>query len=220
MNTSKAARPLVKICGITSPGDAAMCTSMGVTVLGFIFHPPSPRNVSPDLPANINEVNIVKKVGVFVSQSPDEINKIMLAGELHLAQLHGGQDEAFCDAVGAKRVVKVIWPEKYETTAALQTELDRFAPHCASFLFDAGTSGGGHGRPMDLSFIAGLDIPRPYFLAGGLGPETIETALAYSPDGVDLNSGVETTPGIKSRALLEQTLKHIFVAQNDTQEKQ
>ncbi len=197
-----------------------MCTSMGVTVLGFIFHPPSPRNVSPDLPAHINEVNTVKKVGVFVRQSTSEINQIMLAGELHLAQLHGDQDEAFCDAVGAERVIKVIWPQKYKTTASLQTELDRFAPHCANFLFDAGISGGGHGAAMNLSFITELDIPRPYFLAGGLGPDTIKTALACSPDGVDLNSGVETSPGIKDRTRLNQTLKQIFTAKNDTQEKQ
>ncbi|MBU1248032.1 MAG: phosphoribosylanthranilate isomerase [Proteobacteria bacterium] len=206
-------KPLVKVCGITSPGDAAMCTGMGVTVLGFIFHPASPRNVAPSLPALINEVDVVRKVGVFVGQCANEVTTIMRDGKLHLAQLHGGQDEAFCDAVGAERVVKVLWPEKYTSVADLQADLDRFAPHCARFLFDAGSSGGGHGRTMDLSFLRKLTIPRPYFLAGGLGPETIGAALSSNPDGLDLNSGVESAPGIKSRAKLQLTLDTIFAHQ-------
>lgn len=203
-------KPLIKVCGITSVADSAMCTGMGVTVLGFIFHPSSPRNVSPDLPARINEVHAVKKTGVFVNQTAEEVNAIMNAGGLHWAQLHGGQNQAFCDAVGPKRVVKVLWPEKYGTPAELQADMDRLAPHCAKFLFDAGTSGGGHGRAMDLSFLTELDIPRPYFLAGGLGPDNIDAAMAFSPDGLDLNSGVETEPGIKDHGKLQETLNKIF----------
>lgn len=207
---SIATRPLVKVCGITSVVDAAMCTGLGATVLGFIFHPSSPRNVAPDLPARINEVEVVRKAGVFVSQSAAEVVRIMDAGQLHLAQLHGGQDEAFCDAVGRERVVKALWPEKYESMADLQADLDRFAPYCARFLFDAGQSGGGHGRAMDLGFLTELDIPRPYFLAGGLGPDTIDRAMAYSPDGLDLNSGVESSPGVKDHDKLQATLNKIF----------
>lgn len=210
--------PRVKVCGMTSPEDAAMCADLGASMLGFIFHPGSPRNVSPSLPAAMARVSTVTTVGVFVKQDAQETARILEAGGLDLAQLHGGQDEEFCEAVGPERVIKVVWPERYASKEELQAELDRFAPCCSWFLFDAGTSGGGHGTTLDLSFLDDLAIPRPWLLAGGLGPETIKAVLELrpenQPDAVDLNSGVESAPGVKSRDKLERTLEKIFACKN------
>lgn len=187
---------LVKICGLTNAPDAVACAALGADFLGFIFHPPSQRNTDPTLPASINPGK-AKKVGVFVNQDADEVNRIMEAGELDFAQLHGGQDEAFCQAVGPERIVKVFWPEKHDSLADLQAVVDRFADHCTMMLFDAGVSGGGHGKTFDLTRIAGLNVPRSWLLAGGINPDTAPGAMACNPDGIDMSSGVETDFGIK-----------------------
>ena len=204
---------LVKICGMTTADNARDCArefhGAGADMLGFIFHPSSPRNTGPELPASLDVP--VRKVGVFVKQSADEVNATLEAGGLDLAQLHGGQDEAFCRAVGPRRVIKVFWPERYKRTQDLQADMDRFTDCAHLFLLDAGSSGGGHGRAMDFSLLAGLQSPKPWLLAGGLGPDNLRAALIVCADlpnfaGVDLNSGLESSPGCKDPELVRRAM--------------
>ena len=119
---------------------------------------------------------------------------------LNYVQLHGGQDPEFCRAVGFERVIKVFWPERYASLDDLAQDMARFAD-CAMFLLDAGTSGGGHGRSLDLAALARLKSPRPWLLAGGLGPDNVGAAIEACANanlaGADLNSGVESAPGLK-----------------------
>jgi phosphoribosylanthranilate isomerase len=188
---------LVKVCGMTSTDDVALCRDLGADFLGFIFHPASPRNVTPGFAASAPAYP-AKKVGVLVKQSLAETLALIDAARLDFVQLAGGQDEAFCAAVGRERVVKVFWPERYAAPADLQADLERFAGLAAYHLLDAGSGGGGHGRGFDLGLIWSLAFPRPWLLAGGLSPETLPAALAACrPHGVDLNSGVESAPGVK-----------------------
>lgn len=201
-------RPLVKVCGLTRREDVDGCLELGVNWLGFIFHPKSPRLVDSSFPAGLGRLP-ARKVGVFVDQSLEETQAIMARGGLDMAQLHGGNvrhDEAFCRALGDRKAIKVFWPERYWSLAALEAELERYSPFCGHFLFDAGKGGGGHGRCLDFQALARLKSPRPWFLAGGLAPDTLPEALALSPFGLDLNSGVEEAPGRKSRAKLKQAL--------------
>lgn len=199
-------RPLVKVCGLTRGQDVDLCLELGVDLLGFIFHHKSPRFVPPIFPGTIRS-GAARKVGLFVSEDLDSTLDFMSEGGCHFAQLHGGQDEEFCREVGPERVIKVLWPERYAWVSALERDIERFAPVCAYFLFDAGTSGGGHGRTLDLSFLNHLRMPRPWILAGGLGPDTLPAALAGClPDGVDLNSGVESAPGVKDAARLRAAM--------------
>ncbi|MFZ5811919.1 MAG: phosphoribosylanthranilate isomerase [Thermodesulfobacteriota bacterium] len=189
--------PFFKVCGLTRPDDVAACLDAGAAMTGFIFAAKSPRRITPRAARDLPAAKALR-VGVFVEQTPDEVLRIMDAAGLDLAQLHGGQDEAFCRAVGPDRVIKALWPEKLGSPRAVEEEMGRFAPVCRFFLLDAGTSGGGHGRAMDFSLVAGLESPRPWLLAGGLGPANIEAALdAAAPDGLDLNSGLERAPGVK-----------------------
>ena len=200
---------LVKICGITSVRDAQKCADLGADMIGFIFHPQSPRFVGPFFPETLPDRSVLK-VGVFVDQDADVVRTIMDDCRLDLAQLHGGQDETFCEAVGPERVIKVLWPDRYETDEDFQVELNRFAPHCRHFLFDAGSSGGGHGRTLDRSRLRRVEVSRPWLLAGGLTPDNLPEALEQcAPHGVDLNSGVESAPGKKDHDKLEK-LFHIL----------
>lgn len=194
--------PFFKVCGLTRAEDVTACLDAGAAMTGFIFAAKSPRRISPEAARTLPAGDALR-VGVFVEQTPDEVLRIMDAAGLDLAQLHGGQDAAFCRAVGPDRVIKALWPEKLGSPRAVGEEMDRFAPVCRFFLLDAGTSGGGHGRAMDFSLAAGLKSPRPWLLAGGLGPANLEAALnAAAPDGVDLNSGLETAPGVKDHAAI------------------
>uniref|UniRef100_A0A7C4ENN4 N-(5'-phosphoribosyl)anthranilate isomerase n=1 Tax=Fundidesulfovibrio putealis TaxID=270496 RepID=A0A7C4ENN4_9BACT len=221
---------LVKVCGITLPGQAAAIDGMGADFLGFIFAAKSPRNVTPEHVASIPRGK-AKRVGVFVEQTAEEVNRIMDSAKLDFAQLHAGQDEAFCRKVGPGRVIKVFWPGRYpgagpdfparlpggegeDATAAaasaldaLRRDMDRFAPLCALMLLDSGTSGGGHGVSLDFSSLAGLDPPRPWLLAGGLSTANASLALARArPSGLDLNSGVEASPGVKDITKVSQAI--------------
>ncbi|WP_419778573.1 phosphoribosylanthranilate isomerase [Maridesulfovibrio sp.] len=188
---------LVKVCGMTSAEDAAMCEELGADFLGFIFHPSSPRNVDAAFARSI-KTGGAKKVGVFVKQSAAEVIEILKNGNLDFAQLHGGQNEEFCKAVGKERVIKVIWPQKYDSVKEFQADIDRFAPYCSYMLFDAGKSGGGHGQSMEFEVFKDVTIPGPWLLAGGLSADNLKEALSEAkPGGVDLNSGVESAPGKK-----------------------
>ncbi|MFW6324184.1 MAG: phosphoribosylanthranilate isomerase, partial [Desulfovibrionales bacterium] len=150
------------------------------------------------------------RVGVFVHQDLDEVEWIMKTARLDLAQLHGGQDLDFCRRIGRKRVVKVLWPEKISSNKELVKEMDRFSEACSWFLLDGGFSGGGHGRTLEWSSFADIHPPRPWLLAGGLGPGNVSDALRVChPDGVDLNSGVENSPGKKDSSKLKSCIQAI-----------
>lgn len=201
-------RLLVKVCGLTREEDVRRADELGADLLGFIFHKKSPRNVDPAFVAALPKTS-ARKVGVFVDQDADEVRAIMDAARLDLAQLHGDQDRAFCVRVGASRVIRVFWPARHAAledarTAdglpgrALADEMRTYADAAAFFLLDAGTSGGGHGQAFDPGLLAGLESPCPVFVAGGLGPQNLAIALALPGiAGVDLNSGVESAPGVK-----------------------
>ncbi|WP_051822338.1 phosphoribosylanthranilate isomerase [Desulfonatronum thiodismutans] len=208
-NDRRDADPLVKVCGLRRPEDVRLCEVLGVDWTGFIFYPPSPRNVSPEHVAALPRGRAAR-VGVFVLQSAEEVREIMDRAELDLAQLHGGQDRRFCEHVGPERVVKVFWPLRYADLADLERDMATFATSCRAVLLDAGTAVGGHGVSLDFAAMAGLTFPRPWLLAGGLGPDNIQEAvLRCRPWGVDLNSGVEEAPGRKSPVLLRTVLEKI-----------
>jgi len=199
-------RPLIKVCGMTRAEDLKACREAGVDLTGFIFHPESPRHVTPEQAAGLPRAGL--RVGVFVSQSAEEVREIMNTADLDLAQLHGKQDEEFCRAVGKERVIRVFWPAGYDSVKELNRDLTRFAPVCRMFLLDSGTGGGGHGTAIDWSGLQGLETERPWLLAGGLTPGTVAEALrTCSPDGLDLNSGLESSPGCKEVELLRTAVK-------------
>lgn len=196
------ARPLVKVCGMTRMEDVELCMELGVDLLGFIFHPKSPRNADPDFVASVKTGRITK-VGVFVDQPHEEVIEIMDRCGLHAAQLHGKQDIHFCWRIGPDRVIKVFWPDTYQSADALASDLDRFAEASGHFLLDAGKAcQGGTGQTIDFGILQDIEIQTPWFLAGGIGPHNIDQVLTLEPPGIDINSGVECEPGIKDETKL------------------
>jgi len=204
-------RYCLKVCGLTRAEDALMCAELGVDWLGFIFHPASPRNVEAG-PVAAFETGAAKRVGVFVDQTPAEVNLIMAEARLDLAQLHGDQSREFCRAVGPERVVKVFWPQRYPSPEELGREMAGFSEAAAFFLMEAGTAGGGHGRPLDQGAWTGLAPPRPWLLAGGLAADSVRPLAAEPPAGLfgfDFNSRVEMAPGLKDRQLVAEAVEAV-----------
>lgn len=192
-------RMLIKFCGLTRQEDVDQAAQLGAAMCGFIFHPRSPRGVTPALAAALESGSMLR-VGVFVEQGAEEILRVMEEARLDMAQLHGRQSIECARSIGAKRVIRVLWPDRYTHRALLYNALQRHADACAYYLLDAGVRGGGSGRRLDWSDLGSLRPPRPWLLAGGLTPANVGQAVSMClPEGVDLNSGVENAPGQKNR---------------------
>lgn len=196
---------IVKICGMTRPEDVAFCDQEGADLLGFIFHGPSPRNVTAAWVAT-QKPRQALKVGVFVRQDVDEILRIVNEAGLDLVQLHGEYPVEQCLALGPERVIRTMWPQRYATPDLLAADMRLFAPVCRAILLDSGTSGGGHGIPLDHAELRGLDVGHPWYLAGGLGPDNLESVKTCGASGFDLNSGLESAPGIKDHTKVRHAL--------------
>lgn len=201
---------LLKVCGLTRQDDVTLAASLGVRFAGFIFHPQSPRAVDPEWVASV-DTGPMHRVGVFVDQDADAIKAIMEKARLDYAQLHGTQSIACARALGAKHVIRVLWPETYSHTAELYNALQRYADTSAYYLFDAGTTGGGHAKTLDWPELYGLKSPHPWFLAGGLTKDNVIQALwDCHPSGLDINSGVETRPGVKDHDAMRTLIHRVW----------
>ncbi|NOZ04088.1 MAG: phosphoribosylanthranilate isomerase [FCB group bacterium] len=185
----------VKICGITSSRDAHYAIDAGVSAIGLIFYPPSPRYVDMLRASEIvkNIPGNVAKVGVFVNEKAEAINAIADAVGLDFIQLHGDEDAQFC-SVMRRPVIKAI----RVGNPLPGTSMEDYEVY--AFLLDTYRKGspGGTGSTFDWNLVAGLRLARPLILAGGLAPDNVLEAIrAVKPAAVDINSGVEVSPGRK-----------------------
>ncbi len=188
----------IKICGIKTLPDALAATEAGADMVGFNFYPKSPRFVDPQTCQRIGsalrqDAPWVKRVGVFVNASLDEIKQALEFCLLDLAQLSGDETPELCAALG-DRGLKAFH-------GIPGRNLHRFARRGApAFLLDATMSGlyGGTGVAADWSEAGRLVRSYPFLLAGGLAPGNVVQAIELvKPWGVDVASGVESRPGLK-----------------------
>jgi len=199
----------VKICGITTLEDALAAIEAGADMLGFNFYEPSPRYISsPDCARIATALRdrgaSVATVGVFVNKPPEEVASILDSCGLDLAQLSGDEGPEHLDALGERypgigRAFKGIRPS---TLAQAQADAGRYARRTKppSLLVDAHSPGkyGGAGQTGDWSLARALASEYQLLLAGGLRPENVAEAIAQvRPWGVDVASGVESSPGRK-----------------------
>ena len=197
---------VVKVCGLTRAEDVIGCAAAGADLVGCIFAAKSPRHVTPAQAAALPRT-AAKRVGVFVEQTVPEILAIMDAAGLDLAQLHGEHSPDDCRAIGEGRAIRTFWPQRYPDVASLAAAMAAYAGTIRYALLDAGSAGGGHGRTLDWAALATLAAPMPWLLAGGLGPDNVAEAVrAAKPHGVDLNSGVESSPGLKELTAVRRCL--------------
>ena len=194
----------VKICGITSLKDAEMAVNYGASAIGLIFYPDSPRYVDPAKAEQwIDRIpDSVKKVGVFVNEQIDTINNIIRQLKLEFIQLHGNESPELCNEM-IRPVIKVFRVgDDFDAIV-----LNGYDVH--GFLFDTYQKGshGGTGNCFNWELIAGVKTDTPIILSGGLTPENVLNGIeAVNPAAVDMNSGVESVPGVKD----EEKIKELF----------
>ncbi len=186
----------VKICGLTNVIDARVAIEAGADYLGFVFYPESPRAVSPSTVAGILEQlgQPVRAVGVFVNAHLSEIREAVRICGLSVIQMHG--DETAADAAG---LPVPVW-----RAVAYDGALWSPDPSCWAaerYVVDAAAPGqyGGSGVRADWSAAQVLARQFPVLLAGGLCAQNVQDAIcSVNPAGVDVSSGVESRPGMKS----------------------
>jgi len=190
-----------KICGITSPEDAAAAVEAGVDALGFVLYRNSPRYIEPHLVKQIiaELPPFVLPVGVFVNEDTKVVRDLMDSCGLALAQLHGDETATYCETLG-RPVLKAIRLKDRSSFLALAEYRGRAGVR--GFLLDAYLEHayGGTGRVPDWSLAAEVARASTVVLAGGLTAENVEAAVrTIRPYGVDVSSGVEDRPGKKNR---------------------
>ncbi|MTJ15729.1 MULTISPECIES: phosphoribosylanthranilate isomerase [Nostocales] len=205
----------VKICGITQPEQSLAITSLGATALGFICVPSSPRYVSiAQIQAAIAPITPnIDKIGVFANTTISEISQIVKKSGLTGVQLHGDETPEFCHQLRQSlSQVEIIKAIRVRSLEHLQTTT-HYMDYVDTLLLDAYHPQhlGGTGQTLDWLMLNQEFSPSlPWFLAGGLTPDNILTALSQiNPHGIDLSSGVEHSPGNKDLdkvALLFQNL--------------
>ena len=185
----------VKFCGLMHKEDVARAVKLGVDALGFVFYAPSSRSVTPDQAVILTSSvpAFVTRVGLFVNEQPESIQKIFERTRLNLIQYHGDESPEFCDAVG----LPFIKAFRVRPGIDIETEMDRY-PNASGFLLDAYVKGqpGGTGERFDWGLIPQSDAP--IILAGGLSPDNVKDAIErVAPWALDVSGGIETKPGRK-----------------------
>jgi phosphoribosylanthranilate isomerase len=199
----------IKICGLTSVENALEVAESGVSAIGLVFYPESPRNVSLDIAKNITESlpPFVSAVGLFVNPSLEEVFRILESVDLHVLQFHGEENAEFCSkfrkpylkAINVSAEVDLVeYAKAYEGASGLL--LDTFSEKVR----------GGTGETFDWDLVP-TELDVPIVLAGGLRSDNVAAAIdRVRPWAVDVSSGVEgTQKGVKDPALVRDFIDEV-----------
>ena len=205
----------IKICGITKPEQGKDIAALGATTLGFICVERSPRYVIPQQIALITEhlPSNIERIGVFANASKQEIVNAVTEANLTGVQLHGDETPQFCQSL------RKLLPSNIELIKALRiknfdslTNAQIYYSVVDTILLDAYHPQllGGTGTTLNWQDLANFHPPLPWLLAGGLTPDNILEALGkVNPQGIDLSSGVERSPGDKDLDKVKQLFQQL-----------
>ena len=202
----------IKICGICQPDQGVAIAELGIKTLGFICVPSSPRYVTAEKARQILETLPpgIQTIGVFADANLETIKQVVLATGFTGIQLHGNETTEFCreikQALPNREIIKAL---RIQSAASLQNAI-AYYPVVDTLLLDAyhPQQLGGTGQTLPWESLKKFKPPCPWLLAGGLTPENVLTALGYlQPDGIDLSSGVERSPGNKDLDKISQLVK-------------
>ena len=197
----------LKVCGLTKLDQIQELISLNVDFLGFIFYEKSPRFVLNHLSLEgISAINHQGKVGVFVNETIEKIVEISEKSNLNFIQLHGDEDEEFVKKLRLSlskniKIIKVIRiGNDFEKFKNEISKISNLKSQISNLLFDTDSKAfGGTGKTFDWQILNEIEIPKPYFLSGGISLENIHqlSTINQQPLALDINSKFETEPGSK-----------------------
>jgi phosphoribosylanthranilate isomerase len=199
----------IKICGMRDKENIAQVSLLGPQYMGFIFYEKSPRFVGSEFTIPEGLSSSIKKVGVFVNESDKVIRSKVKSMGFDFVQLHGDEEPGSCLELkdSGLKIIKAF---------SVDDDFDfiRTKPYKEAvdyFLFDTkGMYYGGNARSFNWSVLKKYDQEVPFFLSGGLTPESV-IALSDIMDmnlhALDFNSGVELSPGIKNLEKVNEAIK-------------
>ncbi len=195
----------IKFCGLTRLSDIEAVNELKPEYVGFVFWEKSRRFVSGEKALELKKALLpgIKAVGVFVDEEPEKIASLLTEGIIDIAQLHGNEDEEYIERlrklIGDKPIIRAFVVKGGEGTGsgeankseAIRKELETIKVSSADYLLL--DSGKGTGQTFNWELIKEAGIEKPFFLAGGLGPENVAQAIeTLHPYAVDVSSGIET----------------------------
>jgi phosphoribosylanthranilate isomerase len=206
---------IVKICGLSTRPTLAAALDAGADMVGFVFFPPSPRFVSPETAAVLarDARERAKITALTVDADDATLAAIVAAVRPDWLQLHGRETPERVAAIRGRFGIRVMKAIGVSEPNDLSRARD-YAGIADRLLIDAkapkgAVLPGGNGAPFDWAILSGFRSPLPYLLSGGLSPANIGEALAVTrAPGVDVSSGVETTPGRKDAELIRAFIRN------------
>ena len=201
MSNNRIKKTRVKVCGLTLPEQAAAIADLGVDAIGVILHADSPREIT------LEQARLIRRavppftllVGVFVDASAAYINDAVKTVGLNLVQLHGAESPELASQVIVPTIKAIRARSQADITLTIANH-----PKASAYLLDPyhANKHGGTGQRLDASLWPNSQMnvnQLPLILAGGLSPSNLSDALeTFQPYAVDLNSGVEESPGVKN----------------------
>jgi len=200
-------KPLIKICGIKDFNTLNQLIGLdAIDFIGFIFFGKSPRNVSNDFLKKVNGVNLQNKraVCVYVDASKEFIQETSSNFENPILQFHGNESNDFCKSFN-EDFWKVI---RVQDSNSINIASDY--PDASAILFENYTKGlyGGTGSVFDWNLLKDIKTnDKKIIISGGINIENVDNAISVNPWCIDINSGVEISPGVKDLDLIKQILQ-------------
>ncbi|ESY69346.1 phosphoribosylanthranilate isomerase [Mesorhizobium sp. M0051] len=212
----------IKICGLKTDGAMAAALACGASHVGFIFFAKSPRYVEPAEAGRLREAARGKAIAVAVTVDAGDtfLDEIVAKMQPDMLQLHGAETPERVTEMKARYGLPVMKALPLSEAADLE-RIKPFVGIADRFLFDAkppkgSELPGGNGVVYDWRILAGLDAGVDYMLSGGLNAGNIGDALRLAnPPGIDISSGVESAPGVKDPALIEQFFRAVRAARDN-----
>ena len=197
-----------KVCGFTRPEDAQIAAELGVDAIGLVFFSKSKRNVTPEQAQAIVKVlpPFVSVIALFVNESAERIHEILSLVPIDVIQFHGDETPEFCRQFARPYIKAVRVQNTVEVVAAMNQYQDARA-----VLFDAYVEGeyGGTGQSFDWALLP-ESLNGHWVLSGGLTPENVAEAIRITGAKiVDISSGVESAPGVKSAEKMAQFIQNV-----------
>ena len=220
-------KPLIKICGLSTPQTVQAALDKGADMIGFIFFPKSPRNVSLEQAAMLRKPAIGRAAAVAVTVDTDDkaLGEIVAAMSPDMLQLHGHESAERVRQVKARFGLPVMKAISIRERADL-TQIAAYRGVADKFLLDAKAPKGaelpgGNGISFDWTLLSALDPDLDYMLSGGLSAGNVAVALriTHAP-GLDVSSGVESAPGIKDIGLIDGFFAAVKAAAKELQLEQ